>query len=346
MRWIITLLLFILWALINSLSERALQTSQTYELITVDNVKRIEQVGQINNAGSVSTIAWSPDGTRLATGETCGNWQWSIMQGCKVIIWDIATGTQKRIFTMHWFENVHSVAWSPDGKLLAAAAQCNGYEQHDIEVNTCTIHIWDTMTGVERYTLEGHERAVEDLAWSPDGTMLVSASRDGRVRVWRFTPVVKSFVVIGVWGWATSVTWSPDGKYIAASGNDSTVQVNNIENRGFHDTIRFELPEQVTDIAWSPDGTRLAAAAWDVHLWNTVTWVEVGTLTPAGDLAWSPDGKLLAIGGWLVEANTGLELVRLKGSYICRIAWSPDGTRLASGDPLDGTIHLWGVSSP
>jgi WD40 repeat protein len=124
------------------------------------------------------------------------------------------------------------------------------------------------------------------------------------------------------------------------------VQVNNIENRGFHDTIRFELPEQVTDIAWSPDGTRLAAAAWDVHLWNTVTWVEVGTLTPAGDLAWSPDGKLLAIGGWLVEANTGLELVRLKGSYICRIAWSPDGTRLASGDPLDGTIHLWGVSSP
>ena len=67
---------------------------------------------------------------------------------------------------------VTSVAFSPDGALLASASRDN------------TVRVWDAATGAAVKTLEGHTQEVMSVAFSPDGALLASASWDNTVRVW------------------------------------------------------------------------------------------------------------------------------------------------------------------
>ncbi len=102
---------------------------------------------------SVWSVAWSPDGTRVATASSDKT----------IKIWDLATG-QCETINGHsdW---VYSVAWSPDGRQIASAS-------HD-----CTVKIWDLVTG-QCETLDGHSGPVYSVAWSPDGKQIASASDD------------------------------------------------------------------------------------------------------------------------------------------------------------------------
>ena len=65
-----------------------------------------------------------------------------------------------------------SVAYSPDGQMLASA--CADY----------TVKLWDTNTGLERFTLHGHASLVDGVAFSPDGERIASAGLDRTVRLW------------------------------------------------------------------------------------------------------------------------------------------------------------------
>src|SRR3954454_9249851 len=69
-------------------------------------------------------------------------------------------------------EGVTSVAFSPDGKMLASGS------------NDETIKLWDVQAGKEHATLKGHTNEVTSVAFSPDGKTLASASLDGTVRLW------------------------------------------------------------------------------------------------------------------------------------------------------------------
>jgi WD40 repeat protein len=116
----------------------------------------------------INGIAWSPDGTRLATAGQDG----------RVRVWDLETGTQVRaLFHGGW---VRGVAWSPDGKLIAASG------------NSRTITLWDAASGESRGSLGGHASPVWALQWSPDGSILASGSGlygskggDCSLRFWR-----------------------------------------------------------------------------------------------------------------------------------------------------------------
>jgi hypothetical protein len=116
------------------------------------------------HTGLVSSVAFSPDGRRLASA------------GQAVKVWDTATGQETLILKGHTGP-VTSVAFSPDGRRLASA----GSDQ--------TVKVWDAGTGQETLTLKGHTGLVTSVAFSPDGRRLASGSEDRTVKVWDATPI-------------------------------------------------------------------------------------------------------------------------------------------------------------
>ena len=110
--------------------------------------------------GTIRAAMFSPDGSRLAIASSVG-------------IWLYDTQTYKALSLLA--DNTDSsnvLAFSPDGRTLAKG-NGNG-----------TVHLWDTVTGILRHTLEGHEGWITRVEFSPDGRTLVSASRDDSVRLW------------------------------------------------------------------------------------------------------------------------------------------------------------------
>jgi hypothetical protein len=131
--------------------------------IRISSSASLEQQRELaGNSGRVSALAWSPDGTILASSSSDEN---------SIHLWSPATGKRIRTLEGHtgW---MRSLAFSPDGKLLASGS------------TDLTVRIWDIATGRSLYTLKGHTDLVGGVAFSPDGASLASGSRDGSVLLW------------------------------------------------------------------------------------------------------------------------------------------------------------------
>ncbi len=113
------------------------------------------------HSDAVNAVAWSPDGTRIASGSDDGTVQ----------VWDAASGKILTFYHGH-SDMVIAVAWSPDGTRIASASSDK------------TVQVWDAAKGDNVYTYAGHSDAVNTVAWSPDGTHIASASSDKTVQVW------------------------------------------------------------------------------------------------------------------------------------------------------------------
>jgi WD40 repeat protein len=285
------------------------------------------------HTGIVTSVAWSPDGKRLA----------SASYDTTARVWDASSGQPLLTYTDHT-DSVNSVAWSPNGKRLASA----GFDK--------TVRVWDASSGLTLLTYTDHTDAVNSVTWSPDGKHLASASDDKTVQVWDASSGHTLLTYTGHTDGVTSVAWSPDGKHLASAGVDKTVRVWDASNGASLFTYSGHT-NSVWSVAWSPDGKHLASAGVDktVRVWDASSGHTLLTYTghTAGvfSVAWSPDGKRLASASadqtvrvW--DASNGASLFTCSGhtDQVLSVAWSPDGKRIASASD-DKTVRVWDASN-
>jgi len=183
---------------------------------------------------------------------------------------------------------VESLAWSPDGKLVASAGE------------DCTIILWEASSGLQLRTLKGHSSAVRDVDWSPDGTMLVSTDAGGNLKFWERRSGKE---LATCKGGGLHCAWSPAGNLIAASGPGGTVTLWEASSKNLQRTLAGNA-ERMLPLAWSPDGKMLACGGKEhtVIIYEPSSGSVVRSLDAhrrdATSLAWSPGGNMVA-GGFM-----------------------------------------------
>jgi WD40 repeat protein/tetratricopeptide (TPR) repeat protein/serine/threonine protein kinase len=241
---------------------------------------------------------------------------------------------------------LHHVAFSPDGRLIAAAA--GWYEKE----KPGEVMVWDAGTGKELFTLQGHTRLVRSVVFSPDGKLLASAGLDPAVRVWDVSTRRQTACYPGRGGWITCVAFSPDGTRLAAA-DGKWLRVWDVP--AGQETVAVSTPSHnVRSIAFSPDGRQIAGGCAKpalVKLWDARTGKEIRTFeghtAELSGVAFSPDGRRLASCGWdqkikVWDVAGGKELytIHRHSDVVTQVSFSPDGRFVASAS-WDGTVRLW-----
>ena len=280
---------------------------------------------------SISSVAFSPNGKLLATGDADG----------KTYLWQVDDG--KLLFTCTGHSSwVKSVAFSPDGQTLASGSDDQ------------TVKLWDIRNGNCLTTLHGHSNWVRSVAFSPDGQTLASGSEDQTVKLWDVHTGKCLKTLQGNTNRVRSVAFSPDGQILASGSEKQTIKLWDIRNGECLTTLEGHS-NWVRSVAFSPDGQILASGSddqtvklWDVHNGKCLKTLQ-GHTNRVWSVAFSPDGKILASGGddptvklWDVRKSECLKNLHGHSNRVMSVAFSPDGQTLASGSE-NQTVKLWDV---
>ncbi|NET57682.1 MAG: hypothetical protein F6K47_16435 [Symploca sp. SIO2E6] len=202
--------------------------------------------------------------------------------------------------------------------------------------------------GVVEYNRLPEDKRVFDVAFSPQGKMLASASENNTIKLWNQKGELLR-TLEGHQGWVYGVAISPDGKTIASVGEDKTLRLWNLDGKELKRITGHT--DEVWGVAISPDGKTIASASADktIKLWNLDGTLQT-TLTGHEEKVWgvaiSPDGKTVASASadktiklWKLD---GTLLTTLKGHQgeVRAIAISPNGKMIASASQ-DKTVKLW-----
>jgi WD40 repeat protein len=318
-------------------------------------------------------LAWSPDGTLLATCAVSG----------PIHVYDAARGSQIWSDKGHGFGTA-SLSWSADGTLLATGGQDG------------LCRVWDAKTGTPLHALDCAGEWVEHVAYNPLGGTPKSrhllATASGRfVRLWapngdllrtygphpstvaalQWKPGTQELLsaaygALSMWqpskdeplkryewkGSILSIACSPDGRYIATGDQDSTIHF--WQTKTGRDLQMSGYPAKVRELAWEATSCFLASGGSDVvTIWNC-TKSPAGTRPTALEghegllsaLAYQRRGRLLLSGAqdglillWDPTRKTEPLAMRNLDAGIALVAWSPNDARIAVGS-AQGHIEI------
>jgi len=192
------------------------------------------------HADSVSAVAFSPDGAKIATTSFDGTAK----------VWDATTGAELLMFTNA--ELFNRVAFSPDGKRLALSA----YD--------ATVTVWDAASGENLLSLEGYADYTTGLSFSPDGRQLAGASFDGTVKIWDMATGDELRSLVGHSGGVYDVAYSPDGTRLLTGSFDKTAILWDAATGRRLITLTGHTAD-VSSVAFSPDARseQFATASYD-----------------------------------------------------------------------------------
>ena len=298
---------------------------------------------------TVHAVAFSPDGDRIAIGESDGTV--TIFNGAPVGPTTVIAGPdpprrttpegrkrERLVLTGH-SDTVSDVAVSPDGSRIISGSKGG------------KIKAWDAATGKDIRTY-GDGVTIGCVAIGPIGRRILLGNRSGNIQV-RASDDGKVLWSVHAHSRAVlDVAFSPAGERIASCSLDQTIKLWNAENGECVHTLR-KPKRGIYCIAFSSDGRRLASGGYDrtIRVWDVASGKQLLKFEdpdgPVSCIAFSPDGKRLVSGnanrGVVVwDAATGKKLLSLEGHWdrLKCVAYSPTGDRIASGGK-DRKIKVW-----
>ncbi|KAF7967840.1 hypothetical protein HWV62_32914 [Athelia sp. TMB] len=298
----------------------------------------LQQLFEGHTSG-VKTVAFSPDGRRVASGSRDNT----------VRVWNTETGALLAGPFKGHTGGVNSIAFSPNGLSIASGSE-----------DKC-ICVWNGETGaLVSGPFEGHTGSVNSVAFSPNGQRIVSGSSDRSVRVWDTqTGAFIAGPFIGHIAEVFSATFSPDGRRIASGSRDGSIQICDAETGALTAGPSKENTSDIASIAFSPDGQRIASGSydWSVRVWNAETCtLRAAPFKGHASYVYSVS---FSHNGWYIASGSGDRSARVwdaeSGALVAgpfqghtrdvrAVAFSPDGQYIASGSE-DMSVRLWRAES-
>jgi len=293
--------------------------------------------------GSVTDVAWSPDGKFAATASRDST-------ACLI---NVDTGEVQYKLKPDKTQGSARPDWTHDGKLMAYSCRDK------------TIRVWDVdkCKHVSLLSVPSNVQYPTVIRWSPDAKKIaVLAYSDQSVRILD----VKSGVVTAVLREKTyslnDVVWTNDSAKVIVSesrygdsGTTGRILVWDVAGSKLAFTLKHKKPTSNHSLAMSPDGKKLASVSSRgyVHLWDLAAQKKLRTIKAdeqyVRNITFSPDGKMLASCGraetvklWAVETGKPLQNFRKHESEVYRVDFSPDSKRLVSCG-MNGYIAVWDI---
>jgi WD40 repeat protein len=266
-----------------------------------------------------------------------------------VVFWDVDKKEARPRQPGHTGRGVHGLALSPNGKTVASG----GFSDRKV-------FLWDVASGKTTKELGEHQERVIVAHFTPDGKKLLTASREGDIKVWDVETGKEIAALFGRKQNIEQVDLSPDGRFLALYPGTRGATVTLWDMATDKALLTLDgLPgnQGVGPVRFSPDGKHVVVAwgntepklgFWDAATGRSVRSINLPTATNA--LAFSPDGKRFAtphgrdIRLW--DVATGMPVATFVENMGNEgLVFSPDGKTLAAGG-RDQRIRLWDVPSP